>query len=41
MERASRGHGALLSLLASLLVTCDIGGGKDADCAAMFQDVNR
>jgi hypothetical protein len=30
----------LLTPLASLLVTIDLGGGKDANCAAMFQDVS-
>ena len=32
--------GVLLTPLASLLVTLDLGGGKDANCSALFQDVS-
>lgn len=33
--------GVLLTPLASLLATLDLGGGKDANCAALFQEVAR
>lgn len=32
--------GILLTPLASLLATIDLGGGKDANCAALFQEVS-
>ncbi len=32
--------GVLLTPLASLLATIDLGGGKDADCMALFQEVS-
>jgi uncharacterized protein involved in outer membrane biogenesis len=32
--------GIVLTPLASLLATLDLGGGKDANCSQLFQDVS-